>query len=132
MKIKKLRASTGMTQQMFGDYFGIPRKTVQAWELEERECPQYLLKLIEYRINNKEKESDILFDCKTCATRSVKELRAQSGMTQKAFSEYFGMSKRAVEEWEGGRRKCPDYLLRLMEYKLRMEWGWSDDGGVVS
>ena len=53
-------------------------------------------------------------------------------MTQKAFSEYFGMSKRAVEEWEGGRRKCPDYLLKLMEYKLGMEWGWSEDGGVVS
>lgn len=121
-----------MTQQMFGNYFGIPQKTVQAWEYEERKCPQYLLKLIEYRINNKEKESDILFDCKTCATSGVKELRARSGMTQKAFSEYFGMSKRAVEEWEGGRRKCPDYLLRLMEYKLGMEWGWSEDGGVVS
>lgn len=52
---------------------------------------------------------------------SFKELRMQSGMTQKEFSEYFGMSKRAVESWEGGARKCPEYLLKLMEYKLRKE-----------
>lgn len=51
----------------------------------------------------------------------IKELRTLSGMTQKQFSEYFGMSKRAIEEWEGGRRKCPQYLLDLIEYKLRKE-----------
>lgn len=49
------------------------------------------------------------------------ELRKASGMTQKEFSEYFGMSKRAVESWEGGARKCPEYLLKLMEYKLTKE-----------
>lgn len=52
---------------------------------------------------------------------TFKELRQQSGMTQKDFSEYFGMSKRAVESWEGGVRKCPEYLLHLMEYKLKKE-----------
>lgn len=51
----------------------------------------------------------------------IKELRKKAGMTQKTFSEYFGMSKRAVEEWEGGRRKCPDYLLNLIHYKLKKE-----------
>lgn len=51
----------------------------------------------------------------------IKELRKKSGMTQKAFSEYFGMSKRAIEEWEGERRKCPDYLLNLIYYKLTRE-----------
>ena len=50
-----------------------------------------------------------------------KELRNLSGMTQKDFSEYFGMSKRAVEEWDRGGRKCPEYLLKLMEYKLKKE-----------
>lgn len=51
----------------------------------------------------------------------VKELRSQTGMTQKAFSEYFGMSKRTVEEWECGRRKCSDYIFNLMQYKLEKE-----------
>lgn len=50
---------------------------------------------------------------------NIKELRTAAGMTQKAFSEYFGIPKRTVEDWEGERRKCPDYLLDLMEFKLR-------------
>jgi DNA-binding transcriptional regulator YiaG len=44
-----------------------------------------------------------------------------SGMTQKEFAEYFGMSKRAVESWDEGIRNCPEYLLKLMEYKLTKE-----------
>ena len=52
---------------------------------------------------------------------TVKELRKLSGMTQKAFSEYFGIPKRTIEDWEGERRKCPEYLLNLMQYKLEKE-----------
>lgn len=52
---------------------------------------------------------------------NVKELRTAAGMTQKAFSEYFGIPKRNIEEWEGERRKCSDYLLDLMQYKLVKE-----------
>ena len=42
-------------------------------------------------------------------------------MTQKVFAEYFGIPKRTVENWEGDQRKCPEYLLSLMAYKLRNE-----------
>ena len=52
---------------------------------------------------------------------TIKELRTQSGMTQKAFADYFGFSKRAVENWEGEKRQCPQYLLDLIEYKLKNE-----------
>ena len=52
---------------------------------------------------------------------NIRDLRTLSGMTQQAFADYFGISKRAVESWEGGQRKCPEYLLQLMEYKLRNE-----------
>lgn len=51
----------------------------------------------------------------------IKSLRTASGMTQKAFSEYFGIPKRTIEDWEGERRKCPPYLLELMVYKLENE-----------
>lgn len=51
----------------------------------------------------------------------IKDLRMAAGMTQKAFSEYFGISKRAVESWEGGQRECPDYLISLIKYKLEHE-----------
>lgn len=49
---------------------------------------------------------------------TIKHLREASGMTQKAFSEYFGISKRSIENWEGGKRECPAYLSELIEYKL--------------
>ena len=52
---------------------------------------------------------------------TFKELRAKSGMTQKQFSEYFGIPRRTIENWETGTRKCPQYLLDLMEYKLNNE-----------
>lgn len=42
-----------------------------------------------------------------------------SGMTQKAFAEYFGIPKRNIEDWENGRAECKPYLLDLMEFKLR-------------
>ena len=52
---------------------------------------------------------------------SIKELRKLSGMTQKAFGEYFGIPKRTVEDWECERRSCSEYLLRLMYYKMEKE-----------
>lgn len=50
-----------------------------------------------------------------------KKLRQLSGMTQKAFSDYFCIPKRTIEEWDRGGRKCPNYLLELMLYKLEKE-----------
>lgn len=52
---------------------------------------------------------------------TIKELRQLSGMTQKAFAEYFKVSKRNIENWEGNKSTCPKYLLDLMEYKLTKE-----------
>ena len=50
---------------------------------------------------------------------TFKELREQSGMTRKQFVEHFGIPYRTIQDWELGNRKCPEYLLRLMEYKLK-------------
>ena len=47
-------------------------------------------------------------------------------MTRKEFCEYFEIPYRTVQDWELGNRKMPDYLLRLMEYKIRMEQGIKD------
>lgn len=52
---------------------------------------------------------------------TIRDLRTLSGMTQQAFATYFGVSKRAVESWEGGQRACPEYLIDLMRYKLAAE-----------
>ena len=52
MTFKELRERSGMTRSQFAEYFEIPYRTVQSWELEERKCPDYLLKLIEYKLKN--------------------------------------------------------------------------------
>lgn len=48
-------------------------------------------------------------------------LRKESGMNRREFAEYFGIPYRTVQDWELGNRQMPDYLFRLMEYKLRIE-----------
>ena len=51
---------------------------------------------------------------------TIKELRKASGMTQKAFAEYIGVSKRTLEGWEHNH-PCPEYIRALIEYKLIAE-----------
>jgi transcriptional regulator with XRE-family HTH domain len=50
---------------------------------------------------------------------TFKELREQSGMTRTQFAKYFNISYRTIQNWELGLRECPQYLLDLMEYKLK-------------
>ncbi len=49
------------------------------------------------------------------------ELRKSTGMNKKQFSEYFGIPYRTYQEWELGNRRTPEYLMRLMAYKIKME-----------
>lgn len=51
-KIKELRESTGMNRKEFCNYFQIPYRTVTEWELDNRHAPEYVLRLLEYYIQN--------------------------------------------------------------------------------
>ncbi len=51
----------------------------------------------------------------------IKELRESTGMNRREFCDYFGIPYRTVTEWELGGRQMPDYVLRLLEYKIQME-----------
>ena len=48
-EVKKLREKMGMNRREFSDYYGIPYRTIQDWEAEKREIPDYLLRLLKYR-----------------------------------------------------------------------------------
>lgn len=50
----------------------------------------------------------------------LKEIRATLGLNRKAFSEYIGIPLRNLEEWEAGRRKMPEYLLRMLIYYIKI------------
>lgn len=49
------------------------------------------------------------------------ELRKRTGMNRREFAEYFGIPYRTMQDWELGNRQMPDYLLRLMMFKVKME-----------
>lgn len=51
----------------------------------------------------------------------VKELRVSMGMNRREFCDYFSIPYRTMCDWEAGKRKMPEYLLRLMEYKAEIE-----------
>lgn len=51
----------------------------------------------------------------------IKQLRELTGMNRKEFCEYFQIPYRTVSEWERDGRHAPDYLVRLLEYYIRIE-----------
>lgn len=51
--IKELRQSTGLSQTRFGQLLGgIPLRTIQNWENGVRQCPEWVVELIAYRVEN--------------------------------------------------------------------------------
>ena len=48
----------------------------------------------------------------------IKEIVSATGLTQKQVSELLGCSYRTVQEWAGERRKCPEWVKRLIVYYL--------------
>lgn len=49
------------------------------------------------------------------------EIRKSTGMNRREFAEYFQIPYRTMQDWELGNRQMPEYLLRLMAYKVQME-----------
>ena len=44
----------------------------------------------------------------------LKSFRETTGLSQKEFSDYFGISVRTLQGWEQGRRIPSDYLIPLL------------------
>lgn len=44
------RKKTGMNRKAFAEYFKIPYRTLQDWELGNRQMPEYLLRLMMYQL----------------------------------------------------------------------------------
>ena len=54
-------------------------------------------------------------------SEKIKALRESTGMNRKEFCEYFNIPYRTVTDWEHDTRHAPEYVLRLLEYYIRME-----------
>lgn len=59
----------------------------------------------------------------------LKAIREETGLNRKQFAEFLGIPLRTVEDWEGGKRKMPDYLMRLIAYKIKIEMA---QGSIIS
>lgn len=51
----------------------------------------------------------------------VKELRSQSGLTQREFAAKYHISMRTLQGWESCRRTPPQYVPTLIEYIMDLE-----------
>ena len=56
MNVKELRQAAKMTQKTFAEYFNIPKRTIEQWEGNQRECKEYIIELMKYKL---EKENII-------------------------------------------------------------------------
>ena len=49
------------------------------------------------------------------------KIREKSGMSRPDFAKWLGVPYRTMQEWERGRRVMPEYVLRLIAYKVYNE-----------
>lgn len=52
---------------------------------------------------------------------TVKELRQQTGLTQGEFAARFQIPLRTLQHWESGDRMPPDYVVKLLAYRIEKE-----------
>lgn len=53
--------------------------------------------------------------------RMIKYLRSLTGMKREDFADYLHIPLGTVRDWEQGKRKMPEYVYELIEYKVSRE-----------
>lgn len=54
---------------------------------------------------------------------TIKEIRALTCASQGKFAERYGIPVKTLQNWEIGRTKPPEYVLKLLERCVRMDMG---------
>ena len=49
---------------------------------------------------------------------TIKQLRATTGLSQAKFAKLLDIPTRTIEDWESGRHKPPDYVVKLIEFYI--------------
>lgn len=52
---------------------------------------------------------------------NITEMRNLLNVTRAEFSRLYSIPVRTLEDWESGRRKCPEYVLNLLERAVRAD-----------
>jgi len=53
--------------------------------------------------------------------RMIKYLRLLTGMKREDFANYLHIPLNTLRDWEQGKRKMPEYVYELIEYKVLRE-----------
>jgi DNA-binding transcriptional regulator YiaG len=49
---------------------------------------------------------------------TIKDLRKKHDLTQHQLADITGIPFRTIQNWEGGQRKCPEYVEMLLVFYL--------------
>lgn len=52
---------------------------------------------------------------------TIIDIKVATGMTQKQLADHLGIPKRTIQNWQEGKSACPQYVVDLIEYRLRNE-----------
>ena len=50
--------------------------------------------------------------------QSIKDIRLSTGLSQSQFSAAVNIPTRTIQDWEQGKRKCPEYVAELIAYRV--------------
>lgn len=64
---------------------------------------------------------DILDGCENENSNIFKLLRDATKMSQSEFAEYLEIPLGSLKNWEQELRSCPDYLIKLIKFKLKAD-----------
>ena len=56
----------------------------------------------------------------------IRHVRMKHDLTQQQLSQITGIPKRTIENWEGGQRKCPEYVEKMVLDLLDQKFGQPD------
>ncbi len=113
-KLKDLRLETGMNRKEFAEYFEIPLRTIEDWEADKRKMPQYLLRLIEYRLRIEALQKDIIKESNTKSSENINIICDENGRKLVLINDIRFKGKKR-EEWEEIEKYLKEYVGKCYE-----------------
>ncbi len=63
---------------------------------------------------------------------TIKEIRKLTSLSQPKFCEKYGIPLQTLRKWEQGYSRCPDYVVELLEFKVREDLKMKDEFGRIN
>lgn len=61
----------------------------------------------------------------------IRHARVKHGLTQQQLADLTGIPFRTIQNWEGGQRKCPEYLAKMVVDLLDQKFGQPDHKAIL-